>query len=323
MRALRYLHAVREGIFQEMQENENIIILGEDIRESIRGITKGFFEKFGGERIIDTPLSETELVGMGTGLALSGVRPIIEFQMSEFVFFAFEQMVDQAQKVRYMSGGKFSVPVTYIVPSMGAIGGNMAGQHSDITYPYLLHAGMKVVVPSNAYDAKGLTISAIRENDPVLVYLPARCLPKKDEVPEEIYAIPLGKGLIKKSGNDITIIAIGHFVNIAIEVANLVSDEGISVEILDPRSILPYDRDLIKESVSKTGRVIIMEDSNIFCSFASELAAFIAEELFTSLKAPVRRIARTVVPVPFSGPMESFVIPDKQELLDVIHEFEI
>lgn len=324
MRELRYLHAVQEGIKQEMQKNKNIIILGEDIRHSLRGITKGFFEEFGEERVIDTPLSEIALVGAGTGLAVSGVRPIVEFQLSEFVFLAFDQIVNQALKLKYMSGGKLSVPVTYIVPSMGARGGSMAGQHSDITYSYVLQAGMKVAVPSNAYDAKGLVISAIREEDPVMVYLPAKCLAKKDNVPEEIYTIPFGKGIIRREGKDITIIAIGHYVQLAVEVAEIIiNGKGISLEIVDPRTLLPLDGELIKKSVSKTGRVIIMDDSNKTCSFASEIAAFIGEELFGYLKAPVRRIARTVVPVPFSAPMESFVIPDKQELIDVINEFNI
>jgi acetoin:2,6-dichlorophenolindophenol oxidoreductase subunit beta len=323
MRELRYLHAVQEGIRQEMLENGKIVILGEDIRHSLRGITKGFFEEFGGERVIDTPLSEIALVGMGTGLALSGVRPIIEFQLSEFVFLAFDQMVNQAQKFKYMSGGKLNVPVTYIIPSMGSRGGSMAGQHSDITYSYVLQAGMKVAVPSNAYDAKGLVISAIREDDPVMVYLPAKCLAKKDNVPEEIYTIPFGKGVIKKEGKDITVISIGHYVQVALEVAEIMESNGISLEVLDPRTLLPFDTELIKKSVSKTGKVIIMDDSNKTCGFASEIAAFIVEELFSHLKAPVRRIARTVVPVPFSTPMESFVIPDKQELMDVIDEFNI
>lgn len=323
MRELRYLHAVQEGIRQEMQKNRNIIILGEDVRHSLRGITKGFFEEFGGERVIDTPLSEIALIGAGTGLAISGVRPIVEFQLSEFVFLAFDQIVNQALKLKYMSGGKLSVPVTYVVPSMGSRGGSMAGQHSDTTYSYVLQAGMKVAVPSNAYDAKGLVISAIREDDPVMVYLPAKCLAKKDIVPEEIYAIPLGKGIVKKAGNDITVIAIGHFVQVALDVADSMGEEGISLEVLDLRTLLPLDKDLIKNSISKTGRVIIIDDSNKTCGFASELSALIAEELFDYLKAPIRRIARTVVPVPFSTPLESFVIPDSQELIDVVHEFDI
>jgi len=323
MRELRYLQAVQEGIRQEMIKNEKIIILGEDIRHSLRGITKGFVEEFGEERVIDTPLSEIALTGAGTGLALSGVRPIIEFQLSEFVFLAFDQIVNQAQKLRYMSGGKLNVPVTYIVPSMGSRGGSMAGQHSDITYSYVLQAGMKVVVPSTAYDAKGLVISAIREDDPVMVYLPAKCLAKKDNVPEEIYTIPFGKGIIRREGKDITVIAIGHFVQVAIDVAEIMNSEGISLEILDPRTLLPFDKDLVKKSISKTGKVIIIDDSNKTCGVASEISAYVGEELFHLLKAPIRRISRTVVPVPFSIPMESFVIPDKKELIDVIHEFNI
>jgi len=321
MRTLRYLHAVKEAVQQEMRRDQDIIIIGEDVRQSLRGITKGLVDEFGSDRVIDTPISELALVGCATGLAMSGVRPIVEFQLPEFVFFAFEQIVNQAQKLRYMTGGKLTIPVTYIVPGLGACGAGLAGQHSDTTYTYVLHGGVKVAIPSTPYDAKGLLITAIRDNDPVMVYLPAKCLGIKGEVPEELYTLPFGEGVIRKDGKDLTIIATGHLVNVAVEVAKEVEGKGISIEVLDLRTLLPIDKDLIKKSISKTGRVIIIDDSNKTCGVAAEISAIIGEEVFTHLKAPIRRISRADVPVPFSLPMECYVMPDKEKLINIINEF--
>lgn len=319
-RVLRYLHAVQEALYQEMAKDANVFIIGEDVRHSLRGISKGLYEKFGSERVIDTPISELTMVGCGTGAAISGLRPVVEFQLPEFVFFAFDQIVNQAQKLRYMTGGKLKIPVTYLVPGMGACGSGLSGQHSDTVYAYVIHAGVKVVVPSTPYDAKGLLITSIRDNDPVMVYLPARCLPIKGEVPEELYSLPLGKGVIRKEGKDITVIAVGHLVNIAVEVAKEMDGKGLSIEVLDPRTLYPLDKDLIKKSVSKTGRVIIFDDSNKTCSIASEISAIIGEEVFYKLKSPIRRICRANVPIPFSTTMECYVMPDKRKLVDVINQ---
>jgi pyruvate dehydrogenase E1 component beta subunit len=303
-----------------MIKDPDIVVLGEDVRTGLRGITKGLREEFGEERIIDTPLSEIALVGCGSGLAMSGMRPIVEFQLPEFVFLAFDQIVNQAQKLRYMTGGKLTIPVTYLVPGMGACGAGLAGQHSDATYPYVLHAGVKVAIPSNAYDAKGLVITAIREDDPVMVYLPPQCLPKRGEVPEEEYTVPFGKGIVRREGRDITVVATGYLVNVALEAAVELQKEGISIEVLDPRTLLPLDIDLIKLSIEKTGRVIVFDDSNKTCGAAGEISALVSEEAFSSLKAPIRRICRANTPVPFSGPMECYVFPNKTKLFDVIHE---
>jgi pyruvate/2-oxoglutarate/acetoin dehydrogenase E1 component len=320
MRKLRYLHAIREGIRQEMLRDPDIVIMGEDVRHGLRGITKGLLEEFGEERVFDTPLSEIALVGCGSGLAMSGMRPIVEFQLAEFVFLAFDQIVNQAQKLRYMTGGKLNIPVTYLVPGMGACGVGLAGQHSNATYPYVLHAGMKVALPSNAYDAKGLLITAIREDDPVMLYYPPQLLGKKWEVPEKEYTVPFGKGVIRREGGDITIIATGYLVAVAVEVAEEAEKEGISIEVVDPRTLLPLDMELIKESVEKTGKVIIIDDSNKTCGVAGEISAMIGEEAFGSLKAPIRRICRANVPVPFSLPMECYVFPNKEKLTAVVRE---
>jgi pyruvate dehydrogenase E1 component beta subunit len=279
MRKLRYLKAVSEGLKQQMVKDKNIFVIGEDVRESLRGITKGFIDEFGPERVIDTPISEAGFTGIGTGAAFLGMRPVLEFQISEFIFFAFDQLIDQAQKLRYMSGGKLKVPVTYLIVGAGAKGG-MAGQHSDNPYPYILHGGMKTVIPSTPYDAKGLLVSAIRDDDPVAFFLPINIQGMKGYVPEEEYSIPLGKGEIKKEGKDVTVVAVGHLVNIALEVAEKAETEGRSIEVFDPRTLLPLDKELLKKSVSKTGRVIIFDDSNRTCGYAAEISAFISEECF-------------------------------------------
>ena len=319
MRKLRYLKAVSEGLKQQMVKDKNIFIIGEDVRESLRGITKGFIDKFGPERVIDAPISEAGFTGIGTGAAFLGMRPVLEFQISEFVFFAFDQLIDQAQKLRYMSGGKLKVPVTYIIVGAGAKGG-MAGQHSDNPYPYILHGGMKTVIPSTPYDAKGLLASAIRDDDPVAFFLPINIQGMKGNVPEEEYSIPLGKGEIKKEGKDITVVAVGHLVSIALEVAEKAETEGRSIEVFDPRTLLPLDKELLKKSVSKTGRVIIFDDSNRTCGYAAEISAFISEECFKYLKAPIKRITRADVPVPFSKTLEQYVLPDEKKLFRAVND---
>ena len=317
MRRLRYIQAVAEGLRQEMARDPDVIVLGEDVRHSLRGITKGLVNEFGPDRIIDTPISEAGFTGVGTGAALLGMRPVLEYQISEFVFLAFDQLVDQAQKMRYMSGGKFTVPVTYLIVGSGARGG-MAGQHSDNPYPYVLHGGIKTVIPSNPYDAKGLFISAVRDNDPVAVFLPINCMSMKGDVPEDDYALPLGKGDIKREGNDITVIAVGHLVNTALKAADNLADKGISIEVYDPRSLLPIDFKTLKKSIEKTGKAIVFDDSNRTCGYAAEIAAFLSDECFTLLKAPVKRITRADVPVPFSRSMESYVLPNEEKLMKEI-----
>ena len=318
MRNMYYLKAVSEAIFQEMEKDQNIIVLGEDIRKGARGITSGMVDKFGSDRVIDTPISESGFTGVGTGAAFLGLRPVIEYQQSEFIFYAFDQLIDQAQKFHYMSGGKLTVPVTYIIATSGGRGG-MAGQHSDNPYPYVLHAGVKTVLPSTPYDAKGLTVSAIREDDPVIVFLPANSLGMKGDVPAEEYSIPLGVGDIKKEGEDLTVVAVGHLVSIAVELAQELEEKGISIEVYDPRSLLPLDIELLKKSVSKTKRLIIFDDSNRTCGFAADVSSIIAEECFDVLKAPIKIVARADVPVPFSRVMESYALPSKEKLYNAIN----
>ena len=317
MRQIRYLKAVTEALEQEMEHNKNVLVIGEDVRHSARGDTIGFFKKFGPDRVMDTPISEQGLHAIAIGAAMMGLRPIVEYQISEFIFFAFEQLVDQAQKFHYLSGGRIKVPITLLVTASGAIG-STSGQHSDHAYPYVLHGGMKVILPSTPYDAKGLIITAIRDNDPVMIFLPQFLLGTKGEVPEDIYTIPLGLGEIKNEGNDITVVATGHLVPIAVEVARELEKNGLSIEVFDPRTLLPLDIKMIKKSVNKTGRVVVFDDSNRTCGFAGEISAILAEECFEMLKKPIIRVTRADVPVPFSPPMENYMLPNKDKLVNAI-----
>jgi len=316
MREIRYLQAVSEAVRMEMKRDESIFYMGEDVRHGLRGVSKGFVEEFGPERVIDTPISESGFVGIATGAAMQGMRPILEFMINTFVFFAFDELIDQAQKFFYMSGGRLKIPVTYIIPLML---GSIAGQHSDAPYPFVIQGGMKTILPSTPYDAKGLVTSAIRDDDPVMVFLPGRVLGKKGMVPEEQYSIPMGVGEIKREGTDITVIATGHLVTEALNVSEKLETEGFSIEVLDPRTLLPLDRPLLKKSVQKTGRVIIIDDSNRTCGFASEVAAFLSDQCFDFLKTPIKRITRADVPVPFSPILEKQVLPGEVQLIDEIY----
>ena len=265
------------------------------------------------------PKSEATIVSSATGLALIGLRPVLELNQIEDIFLAFSALIDQAAKLRYISGGKLMFPITYLFIENNVYKNNNS-QHSDNPYSFLIHGGMKVVIPSCAYDAKGLLVSAIRDNDPVAVFLPTRILAEKGEVPEEQYSIPLGKAEIKKTGSDITVVAIGHCVNIAIDVARkLEAEEGISVEVFDPRTLLPFDNETLEKSISKTGKVVIIDDSPISCGFSNEIAALIGEKYFSKIKAPVKIIARADVPIPFSEPLEEYVLPNNEKLKKAIY----
>lgn len=315
MRDIRYLEALTEALREEMRRDPTVVVIGEDVRHSLRGITKGILDEFGPDRIFDTPISEAGFTGLATGAAMAGMRPVVEYQINALIFVAFDQLVDQAQKLRYMMGGQGRIPVTYLVAASGARRG-LAGQHSDHLYPLLVHMGMKAVMPSTPRDAKGLFKAAIREDDPVMVFAPAALLPVKGPVPEGEYTIPLGQAEVKREGNDLTIVAVGPLVPEAFKCAETLSSEGISAEVVDPRSLLPLDRETILSSVRKTGRVILFDDSNRTCGYAAELAAIIAEEAWDSLRAPIRRLTRADVPVPFSPPLEAYVLPSRDRLLE-------
>jgi pyruvate/2-oxoglutarate/acetoin dehydrogenase E1 component len=244
-RQLTYLQALREALMQEMRADPRVVVLGEDVRHSLRGITKGCLEEFGPERIWDTPISEAGFVGMGTGAAMAGLRPVIEFQIPTLLYVVMDQLANQAQKLRYMMGGQGTIPVTYIVPGSGARPG-LAGQHSDHLYPLLMQCGLKVVMPATVYDAKALFTAAMREDDPVVLFAPAAVMAQRGLVPEEEILVPLGRAEIRRPGNDVTVLASGSLLAEALKLATRLDEEGISVEVFDPRSLLPFDHALLE-----------------------------------------------------------------------------
>ncbi|MGO8736785.1 MAG: alpha-ketoacid dehydrogenase subunit beta [Terriglobia bacterium] len=317
-RQLSYLRALREGLMQEMRREPGVIVLGEDVRQSLRGITRGCFEEFGGERVWDTPISESAMVGLATGAAMAGLRPVVEFQIGTLLYVVMDQLANQAQKLRYMMGGQGSIPVTYLIPGSGARPG-LAGQHSDHLYPMLMQCGIKVLMPATAYDSKGLFTAAIRENDPVAVFAPAAVMGVGGSVPEEAYVCPIGRGIIRKPGRDVTVLTVAPLLAEALNVAARMEGQGISVEVMDPRSLLPFDYALLCESVTRTRRLIIFDDSSRTCGFGAEIAAYAAENLFDALQAPVIRIGRSGVPVPFSTALDKHVLPRPAQLEESIH----
>lgn len=309
-RRLTYLQAMNEALRQEMARDAAVVVYGEDI--DMRGETQGLLAAFGESRVVTMPISEAGFTGMATGAALAGARPVVEFQVSSLIFPAFDQLVNQAAKLPLMLGGQGWLPVTYVVMGCGAAGGR-AGQHSDNPYPYLLHAGIKSVMPSSPYDAKGLLAAAIREDDPVAVFCPVRLAGAAGPVPEEPYLLPLGQGEVKRAGRDATIVAVGCRVPEALKAAEELSSEGIEAEVWDPRSLLPLDKAGLCDSVGRTGRLVVFDDSARTCGFAAEVASVAAERCFP-LKAPIKRVTRSDVPVPFSLPLEAEVLPTADKL---------
>lgn len=317
MSKLRYLQALNLALRDEMRRDPDVFVIGEDVVQSLRGVTAGIAAEFGESRVLDTPISEQAFVGFAVGAAIAGARPVVEFQIPSLVYVAFEQIVNQAQKIRLMSGGQASVPVTFVVPGSGARLG-LAGHHSDHPYTFFVHAGVKTVVPATASDAYGLFAAAIRDDDPVILFAPAAAQPKREEVPAEPSVIPLGVGRVHREGGDVTLVAIGHLVHDALAIADQLAEEGISVEVWDPRSLLPFDYDGLAASVRKTGRLVVLDDSPRSAGFAAEIAAWAAEECYDVLRAPVRRVTRADATIPFAVPLELALLPSTDHVVAAI-----
>lgn len=312
MTSMRYLAAMNAAVRDEMRRDDSVFMIGEDVRESVRGVSAGLLSEFGPDRVMDTPISEQAFTGFATGAALMGRRPVVEFQIPALLYVAFEQIVNQAGKLRLMSGGQASVPVTYIVPGSGARRG-LAAQHSDHPYALFAHAGIKTVLPSTADDAYGLLVSAIRDNDPVLYFAPAAVLGRRDEVPDQ-HLVPLGHARIHRQGTDVTVVAIGHLVHEALHLAGAMDAEGISLEVVDPRTILPLDAAMIGASVAKTGRLVVYDDTNRDVGFAAEVMASVVESYGSHLTVPPVRVTRASAPVAFSLELERCVLPNVELL---------
>ncbi len=318
MREITFLQAINEAITEEMARDERVFVMGEDVRLSAFGTTRGLVEKFGSQRVRNTPISETGFVGAGIGAALAGFRPVVEIQIASFFWVAMDQICNQASKLRYMSGGQTTLPLTLC--TVNGVIGSAAAQHSEVMYPSFLNTpGLKVAVPSTPYDAKGMLKAAIRDDGPVLFFEHLRLGAKKGPVPETEYLVPLEKAAVARPGAHITLIAIAWMVDLALEAAKSLEAEGISAEVIDVRMIVPLDKETILGSVAKTGRVVVVDEAHKTGSAASEIAATIAEEAFGSLRAPIRRVCSLDVPIPFSPPIENFVIPDVTKIIAAAH----
>jgi len=311
---VRYLPALGRALRDEMAADPSVFVIGEDVRASLRGITKGLVDEFGPDRVLDMPISEQMFTGFATGAALAGRRCVVEYQIPSLLFLAFEQIANQAQKLRLMTGGQARVPVVYLVPGSGARLG-LAAQHSDHPYALFSHAGVKTVIPSTPSDAYGLMLSAIRDDDPVLYFAPAAVLPLRGELPDEPEPVPIGSARIHRSGTDVTVVAVGHLVHDALAVAQELEHE-VSIEVFDPRTVYPLDWKLLSESLGRTRRLVVVDDSNRTCGLGAEIVATAAEEM--ELVARPRRITRADAPIAFAVELERAVLPSREQLVAAV-----
>jgi pyruvate/2-oxoglutarate/acetoin dehydrogenase E1 component len=319
MRELSYAQALNEALKQCMAEDERVILLGEDIGVygGIFQVTAGLLTEFGPARVIDTPISEAGFVGAGVGAALTGMRPVVEVMFIDFSTCAMDMIINQMAKMHYMFGGRGRVPMV-LRTNIGA-GRGTGAQHSQSFHAAFAHTpGLVVVAPATPYDAKGLLIEAIKNDNPVAFIEHKKLYVEKGPVPEEMYAIPFGQADVKREGKDITIVATHAMVLRSLKVADEVAKEGIDIEVIDPRTIVPLDKSRILESVRKTGRLLVADEGPKTCGVGAEIAAIVAEEGLHYLKAPVIRVCSPDTPVPFSPPLEKAYIPDEKNLLPAI-----
>jgi len=330
-RTLTMARAGREAVIAEMRKDPNIFVIGEDIAKlgGVFGTTVGMAEEFGAQRIIDTPISETGFIGIATGAAMAGMRPIVEIAFVDFIGVCFNQIFNFAAKTHYMSGGRFKVPMTMMIGYGG--GYNDAAQHSQCLIATLAHVpGIRVVTPADAHDAKGLMHSCLRDDNLTiwmvhkaiwgLGWLGTAIKTANAVVPEGEYTIPFGEARIWREGTDVTLVGYGISVHHSLQAAEQLAAEGISAEVLDLRTIVPLDRERIFQSVAKTGRLIVIDEDYMNCGVTAEVLAVIAERDPRVLKAPARRIANPDVPVPFSRPMENFCLPDAEKIVRAAKE---
>lgn len=316
-RSLYFIKAMYEGLRDAMREDDTVVVIGEDVDRSIIGATRGLIEEFGDERVKNTPISEATFVGACVGAAAAGLRPVVDLMVGSFFYVSMDQVANQAAKLPYMSGGQVSLPIVYFTASGPS--GSAAAQHSENPHPMLMNvAGLKVVMPGSPRDAKGLMHAAIKDPNPVVYFQDAVLGGTKGPVPDEPYQIPLGEAEVKREGEDVTVVAIGALVNRAMKVAEELEGEGVSVEVVDPLTLVPLDRKTILDSVRKTGLLVVCDNARITCSAASEIAAIVSEEAFDALEAPPRRVAWEDVPVPFSPVLEKRVLVDDEKIAAAI-----
>ena len=320
-RELPYVMAINEGIREVLREQKDAFIAGEDVAVagSVYGYCVGLLDEFGSDRVIDTPISEKGIMGLGVGASATGCRPIIDLMFMDFIGECMDEVANQMAKMRFMFGGKATLPVTVL--TMGGAGGSLAAQHSQSLEAWLAHLpGMKVVMPSDAYDAKGMIIAACRDDNPVFVVLNKASLAMTMEVPEGSYQVPLGEACIRRTGANLTIVAFGRMVHEAMAAVDRLKDLGIDAEVIDARSVQPFDTDTVISSIRKTHRALVVHEAVKFGGIGGEITAQIQEEAFDYLDAPVMRVAAPFSPVPFSPALERVYIPNADSIVARVKE---
>jgi 2-oxoisovalerate dehydrogenase E1 component beta subunit len=320
MAAITYLEAIRQALFEEMRRDERVLCMGEDVARygGAFRVTQGLFDEFGPTRVVNTPISESAIVGAAIGMSMNGLLPVVEMQFIDFITCAFDQITSYAAKSRYRWG--VGVPIVIRGPSSGNVHGGPF--HSANPEMYFVHTpGLKVVEPATVYDAKGLLKAAIRDPDPV-IYLEPKYLYRriKDEIPGDDYVVPIGRAVTRKQGSDITLVTYGTMVYAALEAAQHLEREGTSLEVIDLRSLLPFDEEMVMSSVKRTGRLILLHEDTLTGGLGGEIAARVADQAFSYLEAPIRRVTAPDTPVPFAPPLEEFFLPKSSDVIRVSKE---
>jgi pyruvate/2-oxoglutarate/acetoin dehydrogenase E1 component len=319
MAEITYREAIKQALREEMQRDERVFLLGEDIGKfgGTNKVTLGLYEEFGARRVRSTPISEAAIIGATVGAAATGLIPVAEIMYNDFITIAMDQMVNQAAKMRYMFGAKLSLPMTVRIPLGGRR--SAAAQHSQCLESWFVHVpGLKVVIPSNPYDAKGLVKSAIRDPNPVIVFENKMLYNTKGEVPEEPYLIPLGKAKVVREGTDVTVVATSDMVAFALKAAETLAAEGTSAEVIDPRSLVPLDIEAIVNSVKKTGRLVVAHEACVTGGVGAEIAAQVGYKAFDYLNAPIERVGAKDSPIPFSPVLEKYILPNDGDIVEAV-----
>jgi len=321
VREITYSQALNEAIKEEMRRDERIFMIGEDValHGGTYGISKGLLQEFGERRVKDTPISETAIVGTGIGAAITGLRPIVEIMYIDFTTVCMDQIVNQLAQIHYMTGGMVKVPL--VIRTQGGSGTGEAAHHTKSLEAWFVHIpGLKVAMPSTSYDAKGLFKTAIRNDDPVIFIDHKLLFPIKGPVPEEEYLIPFGKADVKRKGKDITIVATSFMVHKALKAGEVLQQEGISIEVIDPRTLTPFDKGTIIDSIKKTAHLLILQEACERCSMAGEIIREVIEDCFDYLDVSPKVLAGKVNPMPYSEPLEKATIPQEEDLIEVVKE---
>lgn len=319
MRELTYAQAINEALLQNMERDERVFLMGEDIGKygGIFQVTAGLLDRFGPQRVMDTPISEAGFVGAAVGAAMTGMRPVVEIMFIDFTTVCMDMIVNQMAKIHYMFGGRGKVPMV-LRTNIGA-GRGAAAQHSQSFHAFFVHIpGLMVVTPSSPYDAKGLLTTAIQDDNPVIFVEHKKLYATKGPVPEEFYTIPFGRAELKRKGRHITVVATHEMVNRTLRVAEELARQGVELEVIDPRTLRPLDQETILDSVKKTGRLIVADEGPVTCGIHAEIAALVAEQAVEYLQAPILRVGSPDTPVPFSPPLEQIYIPDEEDIRDAV-----